>query len=147
MSGEHNAPMRDARAHADENAMCALRCFLVEDSPTIRAELIAALEEMLPLKVLAWADTEQGARDWLSQPDNDCELILIDLFLKSGSGMGVLAHAATQQHAAKRVVLSNYATPDVRRRCLAMGADQVFDKSSEIEELLDYCLGLCSAML
>ncbi|QPF75386.1 response regulator [Roseateles sp. DAIF2] len=122
--------------------MSALRCFLVEDSPTIRGELIAALEEMLPLQVLAWADNEQAALEWLAVPDHGCELILIDLFLKSGSGMGVLAQAGRFQGQAKRVVLSNYATPDVRRRCLALGADRVFDKSSEIEELVDYCRSL-----
>jgi DNA-binding NarL/FixJ family response regulator len=119
--------------------MPSLRCFLVEDSPTIRAELIATLEEMLPLEVLAWADNEQAAVDWLGKAEHDCDLILIDLFLKSGSGMGVLAQSGQHQSHAKRVVLSNYATPDVRRRCLALGADRVFDKSSEIDELVDYC--------
>lgn len=124
--------------------MSALRCFLVEDSPTIRAELTAALEEMLPLQVLAWADTEADALAWLAQPGHGCELILIDLFLKRGSGINVLAQTGRLQGAAKRVVLSNYATPDVRRRCLALGADRVFDKSSEIEELLDYCRELAA---
>ncbi|MGN6827930.1 response regulator [Paucibacter sp. M5-1] len=119
--------------------MSALRCFLVEDSPTIRAELIATLEEMLPLQVLGWADNEHDALEWLDQPEHQCDLILIDLFLKSGSGMGVLATAGKKGAAAKRVVLSNYATVDIRRRCLAMGADRVFDKSSEIDELVDYC--------
>lgn len=119
--------------------MSALRCFLVEDSPTIRAELIATLEEMLPLQVLGWADNEHDALEWLGKPEHQCDLILIDLFLKSGSGMGVLATAGKKGPAAKRVVLSNYATVDIRRRCLAMGADRVFDKSSEIDELVDYC--------
>jgi DNA-binding NarL/FixJ family response regulator len=40
---------------------------------------------------------------------------------------------------ARRVVLSNYATPEMRRRCLELGADRVFDKSSELEELIAYC--------
>ena len=37
------------------------------------------------------------------------------------------------------VVLSNYATQDMRRKCLALGADAVFDKSHEIEALIAYC--------
>jgi DNA-binding NarL/FixJ family response regulator len=37
------------------------------------------------------------------------------------------------------VVLTNFATPDMRRRCLQLGADRVFDKSAELEELLIYC--------
>jgi DNA-binding NarL/FixJ family response regulator len=42
----------------------------------------------------------------------------------------------------KHVVLSNYATPDMRKRCLELGADQVFDKSNEIDNLIDYCVAL-----
>ena len=44
--------------------------------------------------------------------------------------------------AAKLVVLSNYATPDMRRKCLELGADRVFDKSNEIDALILYCCRL-----
>jgi CheY-like chemotaxis protein len=40
----------------------------------------------------------------------------------------------------KVIVLTNYATPAVRERCLAIGADAVFDKSNEIEEFTRYAL-------
>ena len=40
------------------------------------------------------------------------------------------------------VVLSNYATPDMRKRCAQLGADAVFDKSNEIDALVDYRLAL-----
>ncbi|MGZ8260491.1 MAG: hypothetical protein ACXWUL_08070, partial [Caldimonas sp.] len=43
---------------------------------------------------------------------------------------------------AKLVVLSNYATPDMRRKCLELGADRVFDKSNEIDALILYCCRL-----
>jgi len=36
-------------------------------------------------------------------------------------------------------VLSNYTTPEMRLKCLALGADEVFDKSHELEALLRYC--------
>ena len=38
------------------------------------------------------------------------------------------------------MVLSNYATPDVRMRCAQLGVDAVFDKSNEIDALVDYCV-------
>jgi CheY-like chemotaxis protein len=37
------------------------------------------------------------------------------------------------------VVLTNYATPDIRKRALALGADAVFDKTLELEDFLAYC--------
>jgi DNA-binding NarL/FixJ family response regulator len=44
----------------------------------------------------------------------------------------------------KVVVLSNYATPDIRKRCAQLGADAVFDKSNEIDALVDFCSVLSS---
>jgi two-component system, OmpR family, response regulator len=38
------------------------------------------------------------------------------------------------------VVLSNHATNDMRWRCSQLGADAVFDKSTEIDALVDYCV-------
>ena len=40
---------------------------------------------------------------------------------------------------ARRVVLTNYATADIRRRCAVLGADRVFDKSCELDDLITYC--------
>jgi len=116
-----------------------LRAFIVEDSPVIRENLVAALEELLPLKVVATAEDETSAIDWLSDPHNECELGIIDIFLKRGTGLNVLKAVRRANLKIKLVVLSNFATPDMRRKCLELGADQVFDKSNEIDALLSYC--------
>jgi len=36
------------------------------------------------------------------------------------------------------VILTNYATADMHHRCRELGADAVFDKSTEIEQLIDW---------
>lgn len=118
--------------------MALLRCFIVEDSPVIRENLIATLEEMLPLKVVGTAEDEESALHWLRTAEGECNLVIIDIFLKTGSGLGVLREARGQP-GCRLVVLSNYATPDMRRRCHELGADRVFDKSSELDELIGYC--------
>ncbi len=121
-----------------------LKIYLVEDSLVIRESLIATLEELVPVRVVGTAEDEKTAVHWLTQPDNLCELVIVDIFLKSGSGLGVLraAKALPQRHAL--VVLSNYATIDMRRKCLALGADMVFDKSTDIEALIQYCSDLAA---
>ena len=119
-----------------------LRAFIVEDSPVIRENLVATLEEMVPLKVLGYADTERAALDWLDDPAHDCDLIIVDLFLRHGSGLHVLEHLCRIGRTAERVVLTNYATADVRRRCIRLGASRVFDKSGEIDALIEHCLML-----
>ena len=69
-----------------------------------------------------------------------CGLAIVDLFLRQGSGLGVLAACRNRTAGQKMVVLSNYATPDVRMRCAQLGVDAVFDKSNEIDALVDYCI-------
>jgi len=52
--------------------------------------------------------------------------------------------ASDMQRPMNMVVLSNYATPDMRRKCLDLGASRVFDKSNEIDSLITYCTRLAS---
>lgn len=134
--------------------MILLQTYLVEDSPVIRESLIATLEELAPVRVVGFADDENSAQRWLAA--NEVDLVIVDLFLKGGSGLGVLRAAQDAAHAQhgggpgngragvarRHVVLSNYATPAMRERCLALGADGVFDKSTEIDALIAYCQNL-----
>jgi DNA-binding NarL/FixJ family response regulator len=118
-----------------------LRTYIVEDNATIRDNLIATLEELASVAALAWAETEQEARRWL-QSNDEWDLAIVDLFLKQGSGLGVLEACLDRARNQRVVVLSNYATTDMRNRCAELGADAVFDKSNEIDALVDYCLAL-----
>ena len=119
--------------------MQPLKTYIVEDSLVIRENLIATLEELVPVEVVGTAEDESTAVQWLSRQASAADLVIVDIFLKGGSGLGVLraAHLLPGRH--KLVVLSNYATPDMRRKCLELGADRVFDKSNEIDALIQYC--------
>jgi DNA-binding NarL/FixJ family response regulator len=115
-----------------------LHCFLVEDSPVIRENLVAMLQELLPLRCVGHAEDEAGALAWLAA-GGPVDLMIIDIFLKAGTGLEVLRRARAARPEACLVVLSNYATGDMRRRCLTLGANRVFDKSSELDELIGFC--------
>ena len=66
-------------------------------------------------------------------------------FLKSGSGLGVLqAVNRLGNDFLESVVISNYATPDMRRKCVELGATRVFDKSTEVDGLIAYCSALAA---
>lgn len=118
----------------------ALRTYIVEDNATIRENLVDALVELASVQALGWSETEQHARDWLQAHSGSWDLLIVDLFLKQGSGLGVLEACQQRGREQRVVVLSNYATDDVRRRCAELGADAVFDKSNEIDALVEYCL-------
>ncbi len=116
-----------------------LHTFIVEDSAIIRENLVATLEELLPVQVVGTAADEAGAVAWLSDRTHACDLAIIDIFLARGTGLGVLKAVRGVKDGMKLVVLSNFATPDMRSKCLELGADRVFDKSNEIDGLLRYC--------
>lgn len=122
--------------------MSVLNCFLVEDSPVIRQNLVATLEEMLPMRVVGTAEDETSALRWLQDSPTTCDLLIIDIFLRTGTGLEVLRRAKSLRPGANLVVLTNYATPEMRRRCEELGADRLFDKSAELEDLLAYCEAL-----
>ena len=117
-----------------------LRTYIVEDNATIRENLIGTLEELACIKALGWAETENEAKGWMAQHDSQWDLTIVDLFLKQGSGLGVLEACRGRPAGQRVVVLSNYATADMRKRCAQLGADAVFDKSNEIDALVEYCI-------
>ena len=117
-----------------------LKTYLVEDNPTIRENLIATLEELANVEIAGISDNENDAKVWLNDRQNAWHLAIVDLFLKQGSGLGVLHACRERNPLQKVVVLSNYATADIRKRCAQLGVDAVFDKSNEIDALLAYCV-------
>jgi DNA-binding NarL/FixJ family response regulator len=119
--------------------MPPVKAFIVEDSPVILDNLVATLEELAQVSVVGAAAEERDAMRWIEAPPQPFDLMIIDIFLKSGSGLGVLRAAQDAGITARRVVLTNFANPDIRKRCAELGADRVFDKSSELEDLIEYC--------
>lgn len=126
-------------------AMPPLSVLIVEDSPTIRRHLVATLEELAPVRVAAAVDGAADALRLLDAPAPAFDLVIVDLFLAQGSGLDLL-HALQQRRSpVQRVVLTNCATPAMRAHSLSLGAARVFDKSGEIEALVDWCEALAAA--
>ncbi len=118
----------------------ALITYLVEDNDIILTNLIETLQEITDVKVMGCSATQAQADQWLMLNDGRWHLAIVDLFLKEGSGLGVLTGCRNREPYQKVVLLTNYATPEIRKRAAQLGADAVFDKSSELDELLAYCI-------
>jgi DNA-binding NarL/FixJ family response regulator len=130
------------RAGEDRAPARSLDAYVVEDNVIVLESLIAALEELAPVHVVGTAADESVAVEWLRAEGPHCDLVIIDMFLRTGSGLGVIAAARRKRPGAALVVLSNYATDEMHARCLASGADRVFDKSRDIDQLVAYCIAL-----
>lgn len=115
------------------------KTYLVEDNTIIRDNLVGFLEDIADATVVAHASSEREAVDWLGSHRDSWDVAIVDLFLEEGNGLGVVEACRRRAAHQKVVVLSNYATPDMRARSKALGADAFFDKSAEIDLLLDFC--------
>nr|WP_087039181.1 response regulator [Caballeronia arvi] len=124
-----------------------LAVLLIEDSPLIRRSITEAIEALRSWRVAAFADTPDDAIALLSSQAFDA--VIVDLQLKRGSGLDVLAWLQASGAARTRdafvAVLTNHALPAYRERCLQYGVRHFFDKSLEFDRVLDalhdYALG------
>ena len=112
---------------------------MVEDSAEIQALLQAMLSEIPGVEVVAMVETESAAIEALDNGHTD--LAIVDLELNTGTGLGLLKALSEPDKTngqTKTVVFSNYSNLLIRHRCLSLGAKAFFDKSFQIDELLEF---------
>jgi len=116
-----------------------LKVFLIEDSALLQELLGGMLSELDGVEFCGCADGEAEALQRLAKAQVD--LVIIDIQLKQGSGIGVLDALQTDSDRygkPRKVVLTNYAHGTMRQRCDRFGMDAFFDKSLHINLLIDY---------
>ncbi len=113
-----------------------LSVLLIEDSIEIQNALIQSIEGSGALAVNSTVDNSQEAIALLEQ--GAIEAAVIDLQLRAGSGLQVLAHLKQSGNPQNvfRIVLSNNTTPAFKRICTGLGAEHVLDKSLEFDKAI-----------
>lgn len=127
-------PARLSPSHPD-----MLKIFLIEDSLLLQELLGTMLSELDGVEYVGCAGGEAEALRRLA--DNPVDLVIIDVELKQGSGIGVLDALQTDSDrygTPRKVVLTNYGHTTMRQRCERFGMDAFFDKSLHVNQLLDY---------
>jgi two-component system, OmpR family, response regulator len=114
-----------------------LRVLLVEDSDRLRSRLRRLLDVPGLMRVEGEAVTEDAAIAELHSRRFD--VLIVDVELSAGSGIGVIQHVRRESPAAGTapliIVLTNFALPTVRSKCMHAGADHFLDKMRQFEEL------------
>ena len=110
-----------------------VRVFVVEDSAQIRERLLALLAEFDGVQVIGAAEgaPDAIARILHTRPD----AVVLDISLAPGSGLDVLRAVHPQAPGIVFIVLTNFANPQYRKRCMDAGASHFFDKSTEMAEV------------
>ena len=110
-----------------------LRVFLVEDLPVVRNRVIESLGEIDAVQVAGFAEGEESALSWLRS--NHCDVLILDLELQQGNGLGVLKALASAVSAPIKIVYTNHASPTIRRVAVHFGASFVLDKTLDTPKL------------
>jgi len=112
-----------------------LRVFVVEDFAPVRDLIVENLEEFAGLEFAGFAESEESALAWLRR--HRCDVLILDLELRQGNGLGVLKALATAELAAKpvKIVFSNHVGTNIRSLAAQFGASYFFDKTLDTPKL------------
>ena len=112
---------------------------IIEDSIVLRDMLSELLHDIRNTEITATASGQKEALSTLR--DSHVDLVIVDLELKEGTGLGVIKALRADPHTfgnPKTVVFSNYAISPMSRRCRDLGVNHIFDKSFQLPELLSF---------
>lgn len=110
------------------------KVFVADDSPIVRERLISMLTELPNVEIVGETGVALEAIDSIRKLKPTA--VVLDISMPGGGGMSVLETIKKEDHAPMVIMLTNFSNEPYRRRCLQLGADYFFDKSSEFEKVI-----------
>ena len=107
--------------------------FIVDDSCIVRERLIALLADVPQVTVVGEAGTAAGAIRQIRKLRPD--VVVLDISMPGGNGISVLQEIRKVDPAATVIMLTNFSQEQYRQKCLALGANHFFDKSTEFDQV------------
>jgi DNA-binding NarL/FixJ family response regulator len=112
-----------------------MRVLIVEDSIMIKVRLFDRLNSIPGVQVCGVEITASEALETIASRKPD--LVLLDIGLETGSGIDVLKGLNDIQYRPRVFMLSNEDPAQFEAPCLALGAEQYFDKYGQFEECME----------
>ena len=110
------------------------KVFVADDSPIVRERLISMLTELPNVEIVGETGGAVEAIDSIRRLKPTA--VVLDISMPGGGGMSVLETIKKDDEAPMVIMLTNLSNEPYRRRCLQLGADYFFDKSSEFEKVI-----------
>jgi DNA-binding NarL/FixJ family response regulator len=112
-----------------------MKVFIVDDSAVLRERVIEMLSELPGIEIIGYAQNVPDALSAIKQLNPD--VVILDIRIPGGNGMDVLQDIKQEKGAPMVIILTNYPYPQYRKKCLGLGADYFFDKSTEFEKVTE----------
>ena len=119
----------------------ALNVFLVEDEEFVRERVI---EKIAANRVTVVDYADSAAVAIVKLREAPCDVIILDLELKQGTGFQVLREVRSNNSFRPWVIVfTNFIDPHFRKQTMALGADFFVDKAQGLDRLGEIIEGLC----
>lgn len=112
-----------------------MRVMVVDDASSVRQRLMAGFRQAPGVDAVAEAGTGEDALSTFDEFRPD--LVTLDLMLPGMTGLDVLDEIKRRRPGTEVVIFTNYPYPAFRRRCIELGANHFFSKSTDVTAILD----------
>jgi len=112
-----------------------VRVLVADDSSLLRRLLRDAIEEVEGVEVVA--EAANGAAALSEVEAHHPSVVVLALQMPVMGGLSALQCLRAQGRDPRVIVLTNHADETYREACLEAGADHFFDKSSELDRVLE----------
>ncbi len=114
-----------------------VRVFIVDDSPYLREMMSELISDPGTIDIIGTGESALTAVEDVNLSNAD--VVIIDLQLKGGSGFDVVKGIRLLPRAKDiiTIMFTNYASPALRERALALGADYFLDKSHDHDKVTE----------
>lgn len=111
-----------------------LRLLIADDSTTLCERLVNMFSELAGVEVVGLATDVSSAEDAISRLKPD--VVILDIQMPGGSGIDVLRSLKQRRDPLITIMLTNHPYPQYRQKCLELGADYFFSKSTDAQQLV-----------
>lgn len=119
-----------------------MKVLIVDDSELMRKRLAEMISQVEGVEIVGKAERSQEAIEAIQKLKPN--VVILDIKMPGGNGIGVLEHIKKNNTNTKVIIImfTNYPYPQYRKKCMDLGADYFFDKSTEFEKVIEVLRGL-----
>jgi len=110
-----------------------MKVVIVDDSVLVQERLTIMFAGLHGVEVVGTAQDALEGTSVIRELNPD--VVILDIKMPVGSGIDVLRNIKESNPLIKVVILTNYPYEQYRRKCMDLGAEYFFDKSSEFERI------------
>jgi DNA-binding NarL/FixJ family response regulator len=120
-----------------------LTVFIADDSVLIRGRLKETLDEYDSIEVIGESGNTKQAITEIRQLNPD--VVIIDIRMPGGGGLPILKDLKKREPKRIAIILTAFPLPQYRQAYMEAGADFFFDKTQDIQKLIDVLVELAMA--